>query len=154
MIQRCASTGKYQFPPTTFCQGAGLETPEWVQASGKGTVFSWIVVRHPVPKDIYASEVPYAVALVTLEEGCRVTVVPAQTSAEDVLALKELTAKQPENIDDPLAFARGDLAIQRVMCRAARNVGFELLLNTFARFRPAVARYEGQSDVVRYIAHA
>jgi uncharacterized OB-fold protein len=73
MIQRCASTGAYQFPPTTFCQGAGLERPEWVQASGKGKVFSWIVVRHPVPKDIYASEVPYAVALVTLEEGCRVT---------------------------------------------------------------------------------
>ena len=40
MIQRCASTGKYQFPPTTFCQGAGLERPEWVEASGRGKVFS------------------------------------------------------------------------------------------------------------------
>ena len=71
LIQRCASTGAYQFPPTTFCPGAGLERPEWVEASGKGRVFSWIVVRHPVPKDVYADEVPYAVALVTLEEGCR-----------------------------------------------------------------------------------
>jgi hypothetical protein len=70
LIQRCASTGAYQFPPTTFCPG-GLERPEWVEASGKGRVFSWIVVRHPVPKDVYADEVPYAVALVTLDEGCR-----------------------------------------------------------------------------------
>jgi len=30
-------------------------------------------VRHPTPKDIYADEVPYAVALVELEEGCRIT---------------------------------------------------------------------------------
>ena len=73
MIQRCASTGQYQFPPATFCQGAGLERPEWVEVSGRGTVWSWIVVRHPTPKDIYADEVPYAVALVPLEEGCRVT---------------------------------------------------------------------------------
>ena len=73
LIQHCVSTGKYQFPPTTFCQGAGLERPEWVEASGRGRVFSWIVVRHPTPKDIYADEVPYAVALVELEEGCRIT---------------------------------------------------------------------------------
>lgn len=72
MVQRCASTGKYQFPPTTFCPG-GLETPEWVEVSGRGTVFSWIVVRHPVPRDIYADKVPYIVAIVELEEGCRMT---------------------------------------------------------------------------------
>jgi uncharacterized OB-fold protein len=34
-------------------------------------VYSWIVVVHPVPKEIYATEVPYVVALVELEEGVR-----------------------------------------------------------------------------------
>ena len=58
MLQRCASTGKHQFPPTTFCQGAGLERPEWVEASGRGRVFSWIVVRHPVPRDVVVYSVP------------------------------------------------------------------------------------------------
>lgn len=72
MLQRCPQTGAYQFPPTTFCPGS-LAVPEWVQASGRGTIFSWIVVRHPVPRDIYADKVPYIVALVTLEEGCRMT---------------------------------------------------------------------------------
>ena len=73
LIQRCPTSGAYQFPPTRFCPGGGLERPEWVEASGRGKVFSWIVVRHPVPKHVYAGEVPYAVALVTLEEGCRMT---------------------------------------------------------------------------------
>ena len=40
-------------------------------ASGRGTVFSWIVVVHPVPKEVYRDDVPYVVALVELEEGVR-----------------------------------------------------------------------------------
>jgi DNA-binding FadR family transcriptional regulator len=32
-----------------------------------------------------------------------------------------------------LAFARGDIAFQRAVVRAARNVGLELVLNSFAR---------------------
>lgn len=72
MLQRCASSGDYLFPPVTFCPGS-LETPVWVEASGKGTIFSWIVVRHPVPRDLYADEVPYVVAIVALDEGCRMT---------------------------------------------------------------------------------
>ena len=72
MLQRCASSGDFLFPPVTFCPGS-LERPEWAQASGKGTVFSWITVRHPVPRDIYAGDVPYVVAIVALDEGCRMT---------------------------------------------------------------------------------
>ncbi len=36
-----------------------------------GRVYSWIVVRHPVPADVYRAEVPYVVALIDLREGCR-----------------------------------------------------------------------------------
>ena len=42
-----------------------------MEASGRGRVFSWIVVRHPVPKEVYADEVPYIVAIVALVEGVR-----------------------------------------------------------------------------------
>lgn len=70
MLQRSPSTGACQFPPTSFTPG-GLERPEWVEASGFGQIFSWIVVRHPVPADVYADDVPYVVALVELDEGVR-----------------------------------------------------------------------------------
>ncbi|OCC24408.1 hypothetical protein MB02_07455 [Croceicoccus estronivorus] len=85
MIQRCPNTGTYQFPPTTFCPGS-LTTPEWVEASGRGKIFSWIVVRHPVPRDIFADKVPYVVALVELEEGCRMTGNLIGCDPEDVKA--------------------------------------------------------------------
>jgi hypothetical protein len=39
-----------------------------------------------------------------------------------------------EHGDDALAFARADLAFMRAVCKAARNVGLELFLNTFARW--------------------
>ena len=45
---------------------------KWVAASGRGRLYSWIVVRHPIPREIYAGEVPYVVALVDLEEGVRI----------------------------------------------------------------------------------
>jgi uncharacterized protein len=85
MLQRCASTGEHLFPPVTFCPGS-LEKPEWVEVSGKGRVFSWITVRHPVPRDIYADEVPYVVALVTLDEGCRMTGNIVDCAPEDLRA--------------------------------------------------------------------
>jgi uncharacterized OB-fold protein len=84
MLQRCPS-GEFLFPPVTFCPGT-LERPEWAEASGRGTVFSWIVVRHPVPRDVYADKVPYVVALVTLNEGCRITGNIVDCTPEDVRA--------------------------------------------------------------------
>jgi len=42
-----------------------------VESSGRGKVFSWIVVRHPVPKEVYGEDVPYIVAIITLDEGVR-----------------------------------------------------------------------------------
>jgi GntR family transcriptional repressor for pyruvate dehydrogenase complex len=39
-----------------------------------------------------------------------------------------------EHTDDPLAFARADLALMRAVCKAARSIGYELFLNTFARW--------------------
>src|SRR5438105_3069791 len=55
-------------------------------------------------------------------------------SDEDIDAMRRLAAAQRICVDDPLAFARGDIAFDRAIVRAARNVGFELVLNTFARF--------------------
>lgn len=85
MLQRCGGSGEWLFPPVTFCPGS-LETPEWAEASGQGEVFSWIVVRHPVPRDVYADDVPYVVALVTLAEGCRMTGNIVDCAPEDVRA--------------------------------------------------------------------
>lgn len=71
IVQRCTQCGRTRFPPGPTCATCGAPDHDWIDASGRGRVFSWIVVRHPVPADVYAGEVPYVVALIELEEGVR-----------------------------------------------------------------------------------
>jgi hypothetical protein len=43
---------------------------EWREASGRGTVESYTIVTRAV-SDAYAADVPYVIALITLQEGPR-----------------------------------------------------------------------------------
>jgi uncharacterized OB-fold protein/acyl dehydratase len=68
LIQRCTSCGTLRHPPGPAC--AECHSFEWdtVEASGRGTVYSFVVVEHPqVPSFDY----PLPVVLVELEEGTR-----------------------------------------------------------------------------------
>lgn len=71
MLMRCAKCKSFRYPPTPFCAACQSGEAEWVEATGKGTVFSWIVVRHPVPRESFGDVTPFVVALVELEEGVR-----------------------------------------------------------------------------------
>lgn len=55
-------------------------------------------------------------------------------TTRDLDAMEAAAAAQKERAHDPITFARGDIAFQRAVVRAAGNVGLELLLNTFGRF--------------------
>ncbi|MBI4191857.1 MAG: Zn-ribbon domain-containing OB-fold protein [Betaproteobacteria bacterium] len=70
-LQKCGSCGKAQFPPGPICKHCRSSALDWITSSGHGTIYSWIVVRHPVPSDVYVKEVPYVVALVELDDGVR-----------------------------------------------------------------------------------
>src|SRR5215813_6845670 len=60
-IKRCAGCRQFHHYPRTLCPFCGSDRTEWVTASGRGTIYSFSVMRR-VP-------VPYAIAYVTLEEG-------------------------------------------------------------------------------------
>ncbi|WP_055494026.1 bifunctional MaoC family dehydratase N-terminal/OB-fold nucleic acid binding domain-containing protein [Streptomyces sp. TP-A0356] len=68
LIQRCTDCGTPRFPWLPGCGACG--SPEWdtVEASGEGTVYSYVVVHHP-PFPAFAP--PYAVGLIELAEGVR-----------------------------------------------------------------------------------
>lgn len=85
-IQRCISCGHVRFPPTRFCSKCRSAECEWIESKGQGRVFSWIVVRHPVPRDVYAKDVPYVVALIELDEGVRIPSNIVDCTPEDVTA--------------------------------------------------------------------
>lgn len=70
MLQKCRNTGRFQF----FPRAASIHDPggpvDWVEASGRGTVYTFSVQHRPA-NPLMADRVPYTVALVELEEGMR-----------------------------------------------------------------------------------
>ncbi|WP_433857364.1 bifunctional MaoC family dehydratase N-terminal/OB-fold nucleic acid binding domain-containing protein [Streptomyces kronopolitis] len=68
LIQRCTGCRTLRFPWLPGCSRCG--SPEWdtVEASGAGTVFSYVVLHHP---PFPAFDPPYAVGLIELAEGVR-----------------------------------------------------------------------------------
>jgi len=65
MIQRSKGSGAHVFYPRAVAPGTGARDLEWVQASGRGVVYSTTVVRKKPP------EPSYNVVLVDLAEGPR-----------------------------------------------------------------------------------
>jgi uncharacterized OB-fold protein len=65
MIQRSRETGRCFFYPRVAEPRTGCTDLEWVEASGKGTVYSTTVVRQKPPTS------HYNVALIDLAEGPR-----------------------------------------------------------------------------------
>ena len=65
MLQRSRTTGRFVFYPRVMAPGTGETDLDWIEASGRGTVYSTTVVRKKPP------EPSYNVALIDLEEGPR-----------------------------------------------------------------------------------
>jgi len=67
-VQRCSKCSSYQFPPKSACQACSSTELEFVEASGRGKVFSFTETvsgaRHPY----FQSISPYLVGIVQLDE--------------------------------------------------------------------------------------
>jgi uncharacterized OB-fold protein len=72
MIQKCTGCGAFRFPPRERCAECLSSESTWEKASGNGEIFSYNVM-HQIYHPGFATEVPYAVVLVQLEEGPRLT---------------------------------------------------------------------------------
>ncbi|MEU8757729.1 bifunctional MaoC family dehydratase N-terminal/OB-fold nucleic acid binding domain-containing protein [Streptomyces sp. NPDC048659] len=68
LIQRCAACATLRFPWLPGCNTCGSREWDTVEASGEGTVYSYVVMHHP---PFPAFDPPYAVGLVELAEGVR-----------------------------------------------------------------------------------
>ena len=77
MILRCSACGHPMWPAshagslplTPRCQRCNSPELEWTAATGKATLYSFVVMHQPYPG--FEDEVPYNIALVELEEGVR-----------------------------------------------------------------------------------
>jgi len=70
LIQRCNACDQWQYYPRPFCKRCWSEDLEWAEASGKGTIYTFSIVRrNDLPS--FGDRVPYVPAIIDLEEGPR-----------------------------------------------------------------------------------
>jgi hypothetical protein len=74
LLQACAACGAVQHPPEDVCRHCQEMVFETRESSGRGVVFSYTIVHHAV-HPILEQAVPYAVALVELDDFPHVRVV-------------------------------------------------------------------------------
>ncbi len=69
LIQRCAGCGALRHPPRPMCPACQSLDWDTIEATGRGSVYSFVIPRHP-PLPWFPD--PYVVALVDLDEGTRI----------------------------------------------------------------------------------
>jgi uncharacterized OB-fold protein len=73
LLPKCTDCGELIWFPRPFCPSCASTSVEWVQASGRGTVYSFTVNRRGVADmSAYRNAGEYVLAYVELEEGPRI----------------------------------------------------------------------------------
>jgi len=100
-IPRCAACGRLNWYPPERCRHCGGDELPWVAVSGRGTLFSWAVVRRALWRP-FAGKVPYVTGLVALEEDPAVRIVTNVVNCTP----EDLSPDMPVRaVFRPLAFA-------------------------------------------------
>lgn len=72
MLPKCRACKRVHFYPRSFCPFCDSRDIEWIEASGKGTIYSYAIVRQPI-EAAFAKLVPYCIGIVELAEGVRLS---------------------------------------------------------------------------------
>ncbi len=72
VVPRCTACGTFRLPPSAFCWKCRAQEVEWVEHDGRGQVYAFTVIWHPLLPDV-ADTVPYVPAGVELPgtNACR-----------------------------------------------------------------------------------
>lgn len=84
LVQRCSQCGGYRYPPRPICPKCLSMDFKWEKASGKGEVYTFIIVRVPPRPDWARDDLPYVLATIKLEEGVRMISNIVDCKPEDV----------------------------------------------------------------------
>lgn len=70
-MQCCRECGQWNFPPRNRCPACEADALEWTAASGRGTLWSFIIVHRAEPE--FLQRAPYILAVIRTEEGPQLT---------------------------------------------------------------------------------
>lgn len=71
-FQCCSECETWRHIPRFLCAECGCEDWSWRESSGRGEVYSWTVCYMPMSSE-FETAIPYAVLVVQMEEGVRIT---------------------------------------------------------------------------------
>jgi uncharacterized OB-fold protein/acyl dehydratase len=97
LIQHCTSCGTLRHPPLPACATCGSLEWDAVEASGRGTLYSYVVVHYP---QVAAFEYPLPIGLVELEEGTRVVANLGGVAPADITVGMALRAEFVDHDDE------------------------------------------------------
>ncbi|MCW1384691.1 OB-fold domain-containing protein [Novosphingobium sp. KCTC 2891] len=81
VYKHCNACGRGNHVPTPSCRFCGSTDTAWREAEGKGTLYTWTTVTHPVHP---AYPAPYTVVIVTLEAAPDVRLTGSVPGAPDL----------------------------------------------------------------------
>jgi uncharacterized OB-fold protein len=95
-LPRCRACGHHHLPPGPVCPLCFSNDLEWIVASGRGVVSTWVVVQRKYFEDF---DPPYPVVQIQLEEGPRLTagLRPAELERIEIGAAVEVTFETGPN---------------------------------------------------------
>ena len=99
-IQSCNACGVLRHPPGPACPECGALDRGYVVASGLGTVFSYVVHRHP---PVPGKELPIVIALIDLDEGVRMIGEVVGDGVAETVAIGTRLRVDFNRVDDDLA---------------------------------------------------
>ncbi len=103
-IQQCSDCKKFRHLPTPMCPSCYSLEYGWTKMSGRGTVYSHLIVRHPVHRALREKEqTPYNICLIELEEqeGLRIVSNVLNIAPEDLNIGMPVEVTFMPTVDDP-----------------------------------------------------
>ena len=99
LLQRCDACGRHRFPPSERCSSCLDTASEWVPASGRGKVWSWIRMWQAY-FPAFDADRPYIVAYVELEEGPRLMTTLVECHPDEIVCDMAIEVTFEEVTDD------------------------------------------------------
>ena len=80
-IQRCTACSTLRHPPRPMCPRCRSMAWDFIEAAGRGTLFSYTVLHHP---QFPGYDYPLTIAIVDLEEGGRICTQLVDCERDDI----------------------------------------------------------------------
>ena len=114
LLQCCDSCQQLRYPPVKLCKKCLHDKSSWREHKGQGTIYSFVVYHHTFLAE-FKHKLPYAVAIIELQDGPRMIsrITGCKTEQVEIgMPVKVVFEKMAESLSIPVFTPIGDQACQ------------------------------------------